>query len=142
MGLQEAINGIQDAVGALDGVRKAPDYPPEQLNQFPFAVCWAAEGTFEYSTPGVRKGLHVIELALHVARNGDLPREVALAMPYIETVPDALMADPTLGGTVATIVGPITYEFGPLGYGEKEQNTLGFLFRIRVKIEAEIVSGA
>ena len=135
MALQDAIEKVQNLAGAVSGIRAAPDYLPESLNIFPFLVCYAGTGSFEYSPAGVMKGLHNIILELHVARH-DLPRDTKSAMQYSDSIPKAIMADPTLGGTVSTI-GRITYTFGGMQYGD--QMTLGFRFTLEgVKLQTTI----
>lgn len=135
MALQDVISEIQNTAGAVDGIRAAPDYIPESLNIFPFLVCYAGTGSFEISPTGVMKGLHSIILELHVARR-DLSRDVKNAMQYSDSIPLALMHDPTIGGTVSTF-GRISYTFGGMQYGD--QLTLGFRFTIEnVKLQTTI----
>jgi hypothetical protein len=135
MALQDAIAQVQALAGAVDGIRAAPEYLPEALNIFPFLVCYAGNGSYEYGPSGVMKGLHSIILELHVARV-NLPLDVKNAMHYSDSIPLAIMADPTLGGTVSTI-GRISYTFGGMQYGT--QLTLGFKFVIEnVKLQTTI----
>jgi hypothetical protein len=131
-GLLAAILAVQDIIGAIPGIRNAPDYPPDALNAFPFAVCYVSSGTWQFGPADDRKGLHTITLQVHWARK-DLARDVAKAMVLAETIPDALLRNPTLAGTVDTIVQPIAYTFGPLAWGGVD--TIGFDFKIPVKIQ-------
>jgi hypothetical protein len=124
--LQDAINAIQDVVGGVSGIRSAPDYAPDQLSTFPFALAFARTGTFEVGPVGMGKGLHTIVVEVHVARK-DLPRDIQAAMAFSDAVPLALLADTTLGGVVSTFTN-IRYEFGPMLWGKLE--TLGFRFYV------------
>src|SRR5512139_3347037 len=126
MTLQAAIAKIQDIAGAVSGIRAAPEYLPETINIYPFLVCYAGSGSYEYAPAGVMKGLHNIILELHIARK-DLPRDTEKAMPYADSIPLAIFHDPTLGGTVSTF-GRISYTFGGMQYGD--QMTLGFRFTL------------
>lgn len=128
--LQQAIDRLQELVGAIDGIREAPDEPPENIAVFPFAVAYASGGRWESVSSGWAIAYHTITLELHVSRR-DLPRDVQKAMAYSESVIVALYNDPTLDGTVELINEPIAYTFGPLGWGNTE--TLGFSFSIPVK---------
>lgn len=128
--LQDSIDRIQAVVGNLSGIRGAPDEPPEKISAFPFALCYAKSGLYKCGPAGPTKmtGLHTLVLELHVARK-DLPRDVALAMAYAKSIPNALYKD-FLAGTlvgVEAFVG-ISYAFGPLWWGG--QNTLGFTFTL------------
>lgn len=130
MGLLAAIQALQDTVGAVSGIKKAPDYPPDSINSFPFAVAYPADGTWEVYA-GTTKALHTLVVEIHVAR-ADLPAAVANVIGYGDSVPKAILADTTLGGTISTF-SDITYEFGSLDWGETK--TVGFRFRINgVKI--------
>lgn len=132
MSLQDAITQLQTIIGELDGIRQAPTTAPDKITQFPFAVAYPGGGSFDLRSSGWYKGLHTIILEVHIARK-DLPRDIATAMPFIELIPAALDANPTLNGAVDTIVSPITYQFQELGW-EGDVLTLGFRFNIQVKI--------
>ena len=139
--LQQAIDAIQDLMGALTGMRSAPDEPPEDMSVFPFCVAYASDGTWGgFGGAGGKKGLHTIIVEVHIQRS-DLPRDVAAAMAYSESVANALIGDPTLAGTVDTIVGDITYTFGGLGWAQAPgslPNTIGWRFQLVVKQQSAI----
>jgi hypothetical protein len=139
--LQQAIDAIQADLGALDGIRGAPDEAPESINVFPFVVCYPSSGEWRSDIPGAKIGLHTITVELHVARK-DLPRDIQKAMAYSESIPNALLkavattAGDRFAGTIATF-DRITYTFGPLGWGGME--TFGFRFQISgVKMQSDI----
>ena len=127
--LYNAAKAILDVALTLSGIRNAPDAIPEQAGVFPFVACFPHEGRWvkEFSKVG---GLHTLILELHLERD-PLPQAYELAMGYAETVPVALYADITLGGTVETIT-QIRYEFGALGWGEAK--TIGFCWFVEVKV--------
>jgi hypothetical protein len=83
------------------------------------------------------KGLHSINIELHVARK-DLPRDFAQVMDLIDEIPYQIMKlrKDGLLTSMATF-GPITYIFGPLSWSGVE--TLGVTYTIEeVKVEREI----
>ena len=131
MGLVAAIADIQATVGALTGIREAPDYPTDQTSVFPTSFCFAGSGEWKQQPAGSRTGLHTITLQIHWDRK-DLPRDVTKALGFCETIPNAIMKDYRLGGTVDTVVDPITYTFGVLEWGGIQ--TIGWSFNITVKI--------
>jgi len=132
--IQTAIAHIQGLAEGLPGIRQAPDFPPEQMNVFPFAVCYPAAGEFQAGPMGLMKGLHNLVVEIHVARK-DLPRDVETALPFGEALAAAVMDDPTLGGTVDTVRADegISYTFGALAWGGQE--TVGWRLTIPVKIQ-------
>lgn len=125
--LQDFIDQVQDAVGALSGIRGAPDEPPESINVFPFAVAYARDGTYEQQK-GMMKGLHNVVVELHVARK-DLARDVQAAMGYAKSVPNAILDAQEDGNlAAASWLGRISYTFGPMAWAGQE--TIGFRFVI------------
>ena len=132
-GPQDAIARIQTIARGLDGMREAPEYVPESINQFPFALTYYRQG--ETTTMvGWRKGLHTVHCEIHVARQ-ILPNALKQAMPFYDALLAGLEADPTLGGTVSTIVWPVTHTFGWMEYGGPTNQTIGWRFAVTFKQE-------
>lgn len=133
-GPQDAIARIQTLARGLAGMREAPEYVPENINQFPFALTYYRQGNTTAMT-GWRKGLHTVFCEIHVARQ-ILPAALKTAMPYYQSMIAALEGDPTLDGTVSTIVWPVNHTFGWLEFGTIEANkNIGWRFEITVKQE-------
>lgn len=132
MGTQlEIIQAIMDIVGNVTGIKEAPDYPPEQLGDFPFAVAFPAEGVHQFGVPGERLYLGNVILEIHVSR-ADLPSAVANSIGFGDTVPNALM-NFTQAGTLPLNGKADTFEnilqtFGELNWGDTQ--TLGYRFTI------------
>lgn len=128
--LQGAIDQIQAVVGAVSGIKAAPDEPPDQINFFPFAVCYARTGRYSIGPPDTMHGIHVLWLEIHVARGADrLDNDVAKAMAFAKSVPDAIFGAYKAGTlTALEVIQGISYEFGPLDWGGAP--TLGFRFII------------
>ena len=123
-----AIAEIQDVVGAISGIKAAPDQPPEDMNEFPFAVAYSDSGAFGWLAKNAVEGRHNIKVEIHVQRQ-NLPYDVAAAMAYCHNVPIAILTAAN-DGTFTAIkeIGSISYEFGPLGW--LGTATMGFAFRI------------
>ena len=130
MTIAAAIADLQTKALSLSGVKAAPASPPEAMSQFPFAVCYARSGTLRQTSAGWATYLHTLICEIHVARQM-LPRAVEQAMPYIELFAAKLIADPTLGGTVSTVVA-VRYLFGRLSWGSEEH--LGVQLEVEVKL--------
>ena len=133
MGTQlQIIQAVMDIVSAVSGIREAPDYPPEQLSDFPFAVAFPGEGTHQFSVTGERMFLGNVILELHVSRV-DLPLAVQNSIGFGDTIPNALMkftvtsGSLPLNGTCDTFES-IAQTFGELGWGDTQ--TLGYRFTI------------
>lgn len=138
MGTQlEIIQAVMDIVGQVSGIREAPDYPPEQLSDFPFAVAFPGEGDHRFGVPGERLFLGSVILEIHVSRV-DLPVAVQNAIGFGDTIPNALMKFVKTPGALplngaADVFEDILQTFGELNWGDTQ--TLGYRFTI-TKIKA------
>lgn len=127
---KDAILAVQDIVSAIPGIHAAPDYPPEQINDFPFSIAYPGDGEHVVGTlfnnTGERKFLGQIILEVHVSR-ADLPSAVQASIGFGDSIPNALLKNPTLNGTVSTFAS-ITQTFGELDWDITK--TLGYRFII------------
>ncbi len=138
--LATVIDQVQAYMRTLSGIRAAPDEMPERVNVFPFVIARPGDGTWEFGADGTKKGLHNIVVELHVARK-DLPRDIATALPYCDSVPNLLMNkllnDNKWNGTIDTFR-DITYRFTVWEWSP-ELKTIGFEFTIHdVKVQSTI----
>lgn len=135
MTVQAAVIALQELVGDVTGIKGAPSYPPDSLNIFPVAAAYPAQGSLNFGVAGEMKGLHNLVVEVHVRRT-NLATDVQAVIGYIDSVPDAVMADPTLSGTVSTFE-RIDYTFGKLSWGDQE--TFGIRFTlVNVKIRSDL----
>jgi hypothetical protein len=130
--LQDAVKAIQNEVLSIAGIKDAPQYPPEQITDFPFAVCYARDGTWEWVSFGSVQGAASLVVELHVARK-DLPHDIEKAMAFSDSVPEAIMGNDRLSDCGYELNGPISWTFGPMSWGSLEDNTLGFRWVIPVE---------
>jgi len=143
--IQDVINEVMDAVGALSGMKSAPDYPPEDASAFPFAFAYEGPGVWEFGTAGgdygAKKALLSIVVELHVARK-ELASDVRKAVFYSDVVPNAIMKavrGDFMGGTIDTIENIDTSGLIPMAYGSKEANTIGYRFTVNgIKMRSDI----
>lgn len=129
MSINAVIDGIQDLVGAVTGIRAAPDEVPEKPSPGLFAIAYPGNGRLITGDPsGEMKGLHNITLEV-ITEAGDKQRAVLERLyPFGTSIPLALAADPTFGSSCDTF-GEISYTFGnsPM-YGE---GWMGWIFTIQ-----------
>ena len=138
MALKDAINDIVIELQTIKDIRRVPDEPPENNDQFPFAVVYPLTGLYTQGPAQLMKGLHNVNIELHVVRKVDLAREFNQVMNLIDTIPWELMKklNDAEYNNLATI-GQIEYIFGPLSWAGVE--TLGVTYTIiDVKVETEI----
>lgn len=126
MSIESVVTQLQSVVADVSGIRAAPVYPPEAMNVYPFAVCYARSGSYQIGPPEVMTGLHTIVIEVHVARR-DLARDVQNLIEYVDAVPAAIFAALADGQlTALSTIANIRYEFGPMGWAGVD--TLGYRF--------------
>lgn len=142
MGLLAAIQRVQALLGALDGVKQAPDYIANKIEQFPMIVTYPGPGTWDVPYAGAARNLGQIIIDLHAGAQDKGIREAAeITLGYFESVPIALLADDDLNETVSTIVtgdeGAISCDgLVAMNYGGIP--TYGLRWRLRYKREENL----
>jgi len=135
--LKDALAEIIDELQTMSGIRRVPDEPPENIDQFPFAIVYPLTGVYTVGPSTLMKGLHSINIELHVARK-DLPRDYSTVIDLIDEIPyqiNKLRKDGKL--TAMSTFGDFTFTFGPLSWANVE--TLGVTYTLtEVKVEREI----
>jgi hypothetical protein len=135
--IQAVVEQIQDAMGALEGMKSAPDSPPESIDAFPFAVSYEGPGSWDYYAGG-KRWLGQIYTELHVARK-DLPRDIQQIAFYSDKVPGAIISEfvsDQLGMTADALIriessGLVVLQYQTTsGVGEH----LGILYKTNVKL--------
>ncbi len=134
MSLADVIANLQSKALAMTGIKAAPDYPPEDMSTFPFAICYPRTGEVNFGGQKWANNLDTVYMDLHISR-AILPKAVEKAIPYRDTFAKKLMDDPTLGGTAKHITGFIV-TFGELSYAG--QTTIGWRFEISFMTHTEV----
>lgn len=133
--VEGAIEYIQALWLAIPGVEAAPDNPVEASAAMPFAITYEQDGEFVEQSHGFAYDLATLVSEVHVARQL-LPLSIATAYSLRTPFLQALMDDPTLGGTVETTRG-IRRRFGGMTYGDDDNQTIGYRFEIEIKLIME-----
>jgi hypothetical protein len=130
--LKAAIEDVQTTIASITGVAAAPLSPPDAPSgQWPLSIAFPRLGSITGGGSQQVVGLHTIICQIHYSRS-DLARAYVGIIPYLESVIEAVLADPTLGGTVTTINGELAYTFGGMTFAGID--TIGWEFEIPVKI--------
>jgi len=82
---QELVNELKN----LSDLRRVPDEPPENNDQFPFAFPYVWRAEYKTASKGFFTALYDIRIELHLLR-GDLPRSYGAALHLIEDIPKQL----------------------------------------------------
>ena len=126
--VQEAIQSI---ARALPGVRSAPSQPPDSPAAYPFVVTLPAQGGLSCNNEGWFTGLHTLQTEIHVCRR-DMTYDAVRLITLLQAFYRALMASPTLSGTVST-VNDVRYYWRTMEWAGQE--TRGYLIQIDVKLQ-------
>ena len=127
--LVQICTAVQDVVGALSGIRIAPDVPTEQTTGGDVtAFCYPGTGSVTVVTAGRMQAQHTLHLQIITPRR-NLRTDWARIVGLGDTVPRALLGDLTLAGTVLHI-NTVDYTFGTLEWGGT--NELGWSFTLAV----------
>lgn len=134
---QDAVLEIAAVIRAVAGIKQAPNYAPDQINHFPFALVYPRVGMFETAPIEVQTGLHTMVVEVHIEKQF-LPSDIARVIGFIDSVPLALHTALRDGDfSVVQTWERIRYEFGKLDWGGTE--TMGVRFYIEgVKVQATI----
>jgi len=127
-----AIAQVQMTIGTITGIKAAPANPPDAPSgQWPLSIGFPKDGRYSGGGSAPIFGHHTVVVQIHYPR-ADLARAYAAVAPYVDFVAGALLADPTLSGTVTTISGEITYTFGAMVWAGVD--TIGWEFGVPIKI--------
>ena len=135
--LQGFIDEVIAEVANVNGIRQAPNDPPEKISAWPIAVVYSTSGVAKNAPAQTMTTLDDVTIAVLVPLV-DMARKVALLLPFRESVPMAINSKlMSTGYTNAQTFGDITHTFGPVDWAGME--CFGWLFTIKsVKIQTVI----
>lgn len=139
MTLATAIARLQ-TIATNAGAKYAPDHPVERPGVYPFSIAYPSIGRYTAEAYSQAKDFHTIAVEIHCAPRSVLPLAVETAIPMLDDFGHRVTADPTLNGTVDTVLFDegISYTFGVMPWGDMED--IGFKFLIQVKIRSAVTS--
>lgn len=129
--LDEFITALTTVLESMTGIIDAPEHPPEGINEFPFVVCYLAQGRFSYGTDSPTIGVHTVHADVHIARSM-LPSDEEASRPYILRGLAAIAGNVRMSSTCEHCL-LRSYQYGQLNYGD--QKTMGVRLVMEVKIK-------
>lgn len=113
---ENAKAAIVSVISGVTGINQAPTNPNETQNIFPFALVYLSTGTLVLGAVGTRKSLYNIAIDV-VTNRMNLPDDLAILTPFVDTIPAALEAQVSGAGarftsTISTF-DSITVQFLP-----------------------------
>jgi hypothetical protein len=135
--LDAAIAQVRVYALALTGMRATPATPTDSVPVTPACIVYSGAESWEPLPGNWKKGLCAIICEIMVPHK-DLARDYATLSPYSELFQNKILANPTLNGTVNTVVFPTTTP-GIEALGEYSGlPMLGWRISIPVKLETAI----
>ncbi len=128
---EDVLGQMATIEAAIAGVGVAYERAPEGLTVLPAFVNYPLRGESEYSAGEGVKDIRTLLTVCYVAR-GDSQTGEDKARPFIDLFEDAVYADPTLGGTVDTVI-TIRHSYGKVLWGLSEW-FIGIRFEVDFKM--------
>jgi hypothetical protein len=112
--ITEAIVKLQTIALAItsENIKAAPTYPVETASALPLAIAYIAEGTGQADDITTARLLMNLNVDFHVRRDSMKSAYTQLNNIIPEFL-QRLAGDPTLGGTVDTVVFPVSFNVAP-----------------------------
>jgi hypothetical protein len=136
MTVQAAITALQALVNAVTGIREAPSYSSEAPQVFPMSLCLPYEGELDILSAGqAQKNLATVTLDIHVARR-DMKWDIRTLTPYVDSICNVLAKNPTISGSVSTIIYPIRWNVIAVDWAQGNVKTICVRFYVTFKLIA------
>lgn len=120
-----ALSTIPDGTGGTTSIKSAPEYPIEAPNAWPGAITYLAGGEFSLTNYTVHHNFPLVWCEFHFNR-ANLKQAYQQIHAVAIEFPQRLAGDPTLNGTVETVVGGadnrIVYSVRPFVWQEEGPN--------------------
>ncbi len=120
---------------AACGAKQYPTYPPDQAAAYPFSAVFPGAGAWTGMSGEWAKALETIVCEIHIQRR-NLAVETAAANAFAWALPKLILADPTLGGLVDTVIEVRRSSLQAMAWAGTD--TIGYRFEIDYKAEPEI----
>lgn len=135
--LDNAIANLQNIVQLCSTdypIKSAPDYPIENADPFPMSVAYIGSSRIRFTNASTTHIFPTIILEIHFSRVNIKDTYQAINN-MTQELPRRLAADPTLGGTVSTIIATadqeLESEVGPFDWGNVKSQMLKFTIPVK-----------
>lgn len=134
MAIKDVIFEVQQLWREVGGIASAPDTPPENAADFPFAVTYERQGVMRGQSFGWGLDFLVILSELHVSQ-AMFQEGILLAQSKKDDFLLKFIEDPTLNTTIST-VREVRYTFGRLEWNGVQ--TIGYRLEIDCKVSLQV----
>ena len=130
--IDNAIARLQDLALACTDIKHAPDYPIEDAGALPVSIAHIKSGQASADDATAYRALDVIAVDFHFARISlkDAYTRINRLIPEFRA---RLTGDPTLNGSVDTLVFPVTYEASPAQWDSVTTQMVSFAVTVKTR---------
>jgi hypothetical protein len=118
---------------AVDGMRAAPNTPPDAINMFPFAITYRMRARTWGNDATWKSSIKTFAIDIHLSRLPDIGRALAAWDEIPEALTQAIVSDEALNDT-ATCVTEVRDEFRAMNYAGVD--TAGYHIEIDMTVES------
>jgi len=129
--ISNVLEALVDMENGIEGIEVAYSYSPESIVVMPAIVNYPLRGTDTREEASTIRSLYVFGAELHVCR-GILRSAEELVRPFPIRFSNALWADPTIGGTVDTVL-YLRHAFTPIKYAGEWHMGVRFEFGVKMR---------
>lgn len=130
--IDSAIARLQDLVLACTDIKHAPDYPIEDAAVLPAAIAHVRSGESKADDATAYRSLDVLNVDVHFARMF-MKDTYTRINRFVPEFTSRLAGDPTLNGTVDTIVFPVSYEVAPAQWDSVTTQMVQFSITVKTR---------
>lgn len=130
--IDNAIARLQDLALACTEIRHAPDYPIEDAGALPVSIAHFKNGQASADDSTAYRAIDTLGVDFHFARISlkDAYTRINRLIPEYTA---RLAGDPTLNGSVDTIVYPVTYEVSPAQWDSVTTQMVSFAVTVKTR---------
>lgn len=114
--IAQALSTLTDVSGGSVTIKSALDYPVENVEPFPCAICYVGGGQFMLTNASIHHNFPSLNVEFHFSRVNLRQAYLQIGQTVLE-FPKRLAGDPTLDGSIDTILAgrdtPVTYTVRP-----------------------------
>lgn len=130
--IDDAIARVQDIALQITGVKMAPDYPVDNATNLPLVITHVTAADVMAEDASWCRELYTINTDIHLPRI-QLKETYRLVNSILPDLAKRLAGDPTLNGTVSTIVFPVTASVSPAEWDKVITQMVRFEYQIKVQ---------
>lgn len=113
-------------------IRAAPDYPIDDANLLPLSIAYISSGQSTAEDSGSVKMILTLKADVHFSRVSIVEAYKQISK-FVPNFLKRLAGDPTLSGTVDTVVYPVSFDVIPMQYNMIVTQAVSFSIPVKIR---------